>query len=116
MATYKQKFSLDVRRYQSSKVLNKYPDKIPIICEKSHTNVDLPNLDRQKYLVPKTLTLGDLICVIKKKINLNYYDAIFLSINDKILPGYSIIGNIYDCEKDSDGMLYIQYNKENAFG
>lgn len=116
MYSFKQRFSFDARIQQSSKVLNKYPDKIPIVCEKSRSEIELPNLDRQKYLVPRSLTFGEFMCIIRQKIRLNSYDSIFLSVNGKIVPGHSLIGYIYEIEKDSDGILYLQYNKENTFG
>lgn len=116
MYTYKQQFSFDTRLHQSSRVLNKYPDRIPIVCERSHKHFDLPNLDKKKFLVPRTLTFGQFICIIRQKIRLNPNDSIFLFVNDKIVSGSLIIGHLYECEKDPDGMLYLQYTKENTFG
>lgn len=116
MYTYKQQFSFDTRIRQSSKVLHKYPDRIPIVCEKSRAEMGLPDLDRQKFLVPRSLTFGEFMCIIRQKIRFHSHDAIFLSVNGKILPSQSLIGNVYEDEKDSDGMLYLQYNKENTFG
>jgi len=37
-------------------------------------------------------------------------------INNKIYPITSIIGQVYDSNKDSDGFLYITYCQENTFG
>jgi len=116
MNSYKQHVPFNNRFQQSLILLNKYPDRIPIICERSHKHFDLPNIDKKKYLVPKNLTFGDFTCVLRQKIRLNPHDSIFLFVNDKIVSGSLIIGHIYDYEKDTDGILYLQYAKENTFG
>jgi len=114
--TFKQEFSFDKRLEESSRVLIKYPDRRPIICEKSPNQKDLPNIDKKKYLVPIDLSMGQFIYVIRKRMNLRPEEAIFLFVNNQIISGTSIIGQVYDYGKDPDGFLYIQYSKENVFG
>jgi GABA(A) receptor-associated protein len=41
---------------------------------------------------------------------------IFIFINGMIPPSSFLIFNIYDCYKDSDGYLYVNYTFENTFG
>ena len=44
--SYKEKHDFDTRKSESTRILSKYPDKIPIICEKSGRNVpDLDNIN-----------------------------------------------------------------------
>lgn len=113
---FKRQFSFKYRLEESSRVLTKYPDRIPIICEKSSNQKDLPTIDKKKYLVPNDLSMGQFIYVIRKRMNLRPEEAIFLFVNNQIISGTSLIGHIYDYEKDPDGFLYIQYAKENVFG
>jgi GABA(A) receptor-associated protein len=113
---FKQEFLFNERLEESSCILIKYPDRIPIIVEKSTTQRDLPNIDKKKYLVPYDLTMGQFIYVIRKRIKLRPEEAIFLFINNQIISGTTIIGQIYNYLKDPDGFLYIQYSKENTFG
>jgi len=113
---FKREYSFKNRLEESSRVLTKYPDRRPIICEKSNTQRDLPNIDKKKYLVPYDLTMSQFIYVIKSRMRFPPEQAIFLFVNNQIISGSSIIGHIYDYRKDPDGFLYIQYAKENVFG
>jgi GABA(A) receptor-associated protein len=116
MSSFKKKYAFQDRCEESYKVLNKYIDRIPIICEKSSTQTQLPDIDKHKYLVHKDLTLGQFMYVIRKRMNLKAEEAIFLFVSDTIPPSSSIIRDIYNKHKDHDGFLYMQYSKENVFG
>jgi GABA(A) receptor-associated protein len=113
---FKQEFSFEYRLNESNRVLNKYPDRKPIICEKFGSQKDLPDIDKKKYLVPDELTVGQFIYVIRKRIRLNPEAALFLFVNNKIVSSSYLISQLYHNEKDPDGFLYIQYSKENVFG
>ena len=112
---FKRDFSFHKRFEESAKVINQYPDRRPIICEKAFENVS-PTIDKKKYLVPCDLNVGQFMYVIRKRLKLLPEEAIFLFVNNRIISGTSIIGTIYDNYKDADGFLYIQYAKENVYG
>lgn len=99
----------------STRVLNKYYDLVPIICEKSEKS-NIEDLDKQKYLVPADLTVGQFIFVIRKRLKLPPEKAIFLFVNGIIPPSTELIINIYNFHKNEDGFLYISYSGENVFG
>lgn len=103
------------RYHESSRVLNKYPDRIPVICEKSK-NCKMDEIDKHKYLVPIHLTCGQFIYVIRKRLNLSAEKAIFIIINGTIPPTSTNIAEIYYKNKNEDGFLYITYTSENVFG
>ena len=42
-----QHFYIDARKAESDKIREKYPDRIPVICEKSATS-KLPDIDKSK--------------------------------------------------------------------
>lgn len=113
---FKREFSMSSRVEESSRVLLKYPDRKPVICEKSKKDSKLPDIDKKKYLVHNELSIGQFIYVIRKRMNLRPEEAIFLFINNKIISTTSTIQEIYYQEKDEDGFLYIEYAKENVFG
>ena len=113
---YKSNYSFDQRLNESKRVLTKYPDRIPIICEKLYGQKNLPEIDKNKYLVPYDLTLGQFIYVIKKRMKINADEAMFLFVNNKMMSINQTIMNIYYYEKDPDGFLYIKYSKESIFG
>jgi GABA(A) receptor-associated protein len=103
------------RLSESLRVLNKYPDRVPIICEKSK-NCDMTEIDKHKYLVPTDLTCGQFIYIIRKRLNLPPEKAIFLVVNGSIPPISTSILELYDKNKNEDGFLYFSYMSENVFG
>lgn len=115
---YKDTLTYEERLAQSTRILQQYPDRIPIIIEKyasSNAN-NLDELDKKKYLVPKDLTFGELIHVLRKRLRLNKEEGLFFFINDTMIPTSLAINEIYKQHKDEDLYLYILYDKENIFG
>jgi GABA(A) receptor-associated protein len=112
--SYKVKKSFNERHIEASRIRSKYPDRIPIICEK--TSELLNDLDKFKYLVPTDLTIGHFMYVIRKKLSLHSSEALYLFCNGRMMSCSTTIGSIYDEYKDSDGFLYFKYSKENTFG
>jgi GABA(A) receptor-associated protein len=113
---FKLQHSFEQRRSESERIRDKYPDRIPIICEKASKQKDINTLDKKKYLVPKDLTIGQFMYVIRKRLKLEASDALFLFIDGHILSSNSLLGYVYDEHCDIDGFLYIKYSKESTFG
>ena len=103
------------RKSEAARIRAKYPDRIPVICEKDDRS-DIPDIDKKKYLVPADLTVGQFVYVIRKRIKLSPEKAIFIFINNTLPPTASLMSTIYEEQKDSDGFLYITYSGENTFG
>jgi GABA(A) receptor-associated protein len=114
--SFKREFSFQNRLEESTRVLTKYPERKPIICEKYSDNKDLPDIDKKKYLVPNELTFGQFMYIIRQQMRLNPETALFFFVNNKILSSSSIVSQVYYQEKDIDGFLYVKYSKENVFG
>ncbi len=116
-SNFKQKNLFNDRFNESLNILTKYPDRIPVIVERStKSSDDCPDIDKNKYLVPKDLTIGQFIYVIRKRMNLPAEKAIFLFMNGTIPSTSSIFSNLYKDHKDEDSFLYITYSFENTFG
>ena len=114
---FKSIHTFEERKIESQRVMQKYPDRIPIVCEKSkNNNSSIPLLDKSKYLVPADLTVGQFMYVIRKRIKLNSEQAIFLFVNGTIPSTSAILYSLYDSCKDEDGFLYITYSGEITFG
>ena len=96
----------------SEKILLKYPQRVPIRvdCKKSI------KLDKNKYIVPNDLTIGQFMYVLKKKIKLNYEQSIFLLCNNELIMNSELIIHLFNRHKDYDGFLYIIISLENTFG
>jgi GABA(A) receptor-associated protein len=112
---FKKDHDFNTRLNEANRVLNKYPDRIPIICEKNNSS-RLEHIDKNKYLVPCDLTLGQFIYVIRKRLKLPAEKAVFLFINGKIMRTSASLIEVYHNEKDKDNFLYITYSDENVFG
>ena len=112
MINYKKKFSLTKRLKESTKMLKKYPDRIPIIIDSNNLK-----LERYKYLVPSNLTVMNFRSIMRKKITvITEKDAIFMFCANYIIMSQEKMGDIYKKYKDKDGFLYITISKENTFG
>lgn len=112
---YKKQFPFNARETESKRIIQKYPDRIPIIVERNPKS-DVPDIDKNKYLVPCDLTMGQFMYIIRKRIKLPPEKALYLFIGNKIPPTAARISHIYDESKDNDGFLYIEYSGENTFG
>eukprot|EP01059_Diplonema_ambulator_P006824 TRINITY_DN1641_c0_g1_i1.p1 TRINITY_DN1641_c0_g1~~TRINITY_DN1641_c0_g1_i1.p1 ORF type:complete len:145 (+),score=50.96 TRINITY_DN1641_c0_g1_i1:62-436(+) len=112
---YKQGRSLESRKMEAERILKKYPDRIPVICEK-HAQSDVPNIDKTKYLVPMDLNVGQFIYVVRKRIKLAPEKALFLFVDGMLPPTAALMQSLYNESKDEDGFLYIKYSGESTYG
>jgi len=112
---FKLKHSFENRCKESNNIVTKYPERIPVVVEKLK-NSDVVDIDKTKFLVPYSLTMGQFAYVIRKRMKLPPEKAIFLFINNNIPMQSSLMSSIYDESKDKDGFLYIKYAGENTFG
>ena len=115
MTHFIKKFSLEKRKIEAERILEKYPNRIPIIVQKD-PNCKLPDIDKYKYLVPMDLTMSQLMFVIRRRIKLKPEESIYIFINKKIMAGNTIVSTIYEKDKSEDGFLYLIYTAENTFG
>ncbi len=111
---FKMMHNFDTRFEESQRILHKYPDRIPIICEPSKTSS--PQIDKTKYLVPRDLTVGQFLYVIRKRMSLSPEQAIYLFIGGTIPTTSEMMNVIYENHRDADGFLYVYYSCENTFG
>ena len=112
--SFKDKYTFKKRLNESTNIVVKYPERIPIIVERF--NKSLPEIDRKKYLAPSDLSVGNFMYVIRKRIKLQPERSLFLFFNDKLLPVNTLLGSAYNQHKDDDGFLYIKYCEETTFG
>lgn len=106
---------LEKRKSEAERIRAKYPDRVPVICEKADRS-DIPDIDKKKYLVPADLTVGQFHYVIRKRIKLAPEKALFLFCSNSIPPNAALMSTVYEEQKDQDGFLYIQYSGESTFG
>ena len=115
MEGFKKNNDFEKRKNESNNIMRKHPERIPIIvCKNCGDN--LPTIDKQKYLVPKDMSIGQFMYVIRKRIKLEPNQALFVLVNNTLQPSNKVIDEIYKSCKDDDGYLYIVYSSENTFG
>ncbi len=113
---FKKEFPLEKRLSESRRILEKYEARIPIIVT-AHKTCTLPLIDKNKYLVPNDLTVGQFLHVIRKRIKIDASQSVFMYVNDNVLPPTSAtMLSLYRNYKDEDGFLYMSYCGENTFG
>ena len=119
----------------------RYPDRIPVICEKDQRS-DIPPVDKRKYLIPMDLvraalgrapappastrhsraapalpqTVGQFVYVIRKRINVPSDKAIFIFVNNTLPQTSALMSTVYEQHRDEDGFMYFTYSGENTFG
>lgn len=111
---FKEEHNFEKRLDESTRIIEKYPERVPIICERLTRKA--PKIDRKKYLCPKDLTMGNFMYVIRKRLHLTEEKALYLFVNNSIIPVSKDLGTIYEEKKEKDGFLYIRYDSESTFG
>jgi GABA(A) receptor-associated protein len=75
---FKEEKSFEDRQAEANKVLDLYPNRIPVIVEKwpqSH----LPNLTNKKFLVEKDSSAAQLlVCLFLNNFNIKFFNFLFL--------------------------------------
>jgi GABA(A) receptor-associated protein len=115
MHTFLRDNTFEQRLAESSRILAKYHDRLPVIVEIAE-NCELPSIDKHKYLLPDGITLGQFVYVIRKRLKLSPEHAIMVFVDTTIPKTSSLMSDIYNEHKAIDGFLYITFTGENTFG
>jgi GABA(A) receptor-associated protein len=115
---FKTNYTFEKRFEESSRIIRKHPDRLPVICEKSNekNKIILPTMNKTKYLVPLNLTISEFLFLLRNRMKLPPEMGIFLFIGNTIASNTSTFEDLYNQFKDPDGFLYIIYSGENVFG
>ena len=114
ISDFKSTNSYEKRVAESDRIICKYPERVPIICQR--INNEVPEIDRSKYLCPRDLSMANFMLVIRKRLHLSPEKALYLFVRNKIVPCSQLLGTVYEEKKDEDGFLYINYAGESTFG
>ena len=81
---------------------------------------DTPAMDKDRFLLPKELTFGQLMIVVRRRLfgrqQMESATALFLLCNNKLVSMTERVGDVYQELRCDDGFLYIRYSIENVFG
>eukprot|EP00927_Polykrikos_kofoidii_P069305 TRINITY_DN64714_c0_g1_i1.p1 TRINITY_DN64714_c0_g1~~TRINITY_DN64714_c0_g1_i1.p1 ORF type:complete len:149 (+),score=22.29 TRINITY_DN64714_c0_g1_i1:65-448(+) len=115
----KETVPFEKRSAEARRILAKYPDRIPVICERAARS-DLPDIDKKKFLVPGTMLCGEFKYIIHKHINQTATIAsdqtIYLFVHNTSPKTGALMSEVYDQHKADDGFLYTTYSAENTLG
>lgn len=104
-------------RKEAERIMNKYPDRIPIIVTKNNFSKTTPDIDKCKFMVPEDLTVGQFMYVIRKRIQMSPDKALFLFVDGATVCSSELVSTVYYRSHDpEDGFLYCIYSCENTFG
>jgi GABA(A) receptor-associated protein len=113
---------------KSQSLRTKYPDKIPVIVDRA--NATTPKMNRNKFLVPADLTVGQFLYVIRKHMPaLEAHEALFIfvktfkygkdekcTINDTLPTPSSLMSSVYREYQDRSGYVFFSISTESTFG
>ena len=114
---FQNEFSLEHRTKEFERIKSKYPNRVPIIVER-YENVDrsLPELTKKKFLVPRNITFGQFLYILRTRMELPPEKALFVFVNNVLPLNSEQVNTIYEEHKSEDGFLYCCYSSENTFG
>ena len=115
---YIDSLSFDARKKRFNSLLLKFPDKIPVILEKSKVDKYLPKINKSKLLVSHEMTIANIIKLLKSNLKINENISLYIVVANKnvMVSGSQSIDSIYNEHRNDDGFLYLEYCTENVFG
>jgi len=105
-----------ISKHYVQNILKKYPNKVPLVI---HHNKNKKKL--HKFIIPSDSSIMDLLYIIRKRVNLEPEQAIYIYVNtptgkSNLLSSNLILSSIYKENKLDNGLLYFIYAEENLFG
>lgn len=116
MDNYKLEKTFQQRCDESAKMRSRYPSRVCIFLSKAK-GCKLPDVDKNKFLVPGDMTMGQFIHVIRKRAEIHSSQGIFIfTSNNQAPPSTMSLNDVYRENKDADGFLYLTFDTELVYG
>lgn len=117
MSEYRSKKSLQERLKECNSMKQKYPDRICVYLYKNPSCKNLEDIEKKKFLVPTEITIGQFMCVVRKRLNINNTTSIYIFTEQNTIPcSTDTIESVYKFYKNEDNFLYMTYASESTFG
>ena len=123
--TFRQEYPFEDRYLEATRIMEKYPNRIPVICEHAQSANPLPYDSKKKFLIPRDMTVGQFLYVIRRRVKLPPEQALFIfvvkqerdnTLSNVLAPTSQMIETVYEQYKDRDYFLYFSVASENTFG
>lgn len=114
--SFRSAHSFETRSAEARRIQEKFPGRVPVIVERAATTKSVPLIDKQKFLVPGDMTLGQFIYVIRTRMRLGSEQALFCFIRNSLPTASLLMKELYASYKEDDGFVYATYCGENTFG
>lgn len=102
--------TLEQRQERAQMLARKYPNRLALIIRP--VKDDGPT---NKFVVPLTCTVADVLQHLRKRIDVTAYQAVYLCVRDRVLSGSQTMESIISYKSD-DGFVYLTYCMESVFG
>ncbi|KRX09535.1 hypothetical protein PPERSA_12278 [Pseudocohnilembus persalinus] len=110
-------YTLEERKQQSQKQLDKYPNMVPVIVEKYEKSKLSPVNCKKRYLVSHNTLFLEFSQNIKSKLNFaSPQHSIYFYIAKQIPSKNNTMKELYQKFKHEDGFLYVEYGEQESFG
>lgn len=97
-------------------LLLRFPKKVPVIIQKSLSCTDRHlTLPKSRYLVPKSMSVAELLFYLRYQLHVPAHVSIFIWINDKLPSLNHTMGLLFE-EENINNRLYLYYGTEHTFG
>jgi GABA(A) receptor-associated protein len=95
----------------------RFPHKVFVLLDRAEPGgKDLPLIDKRKYIVPKDITVGQFMFILRKRLNLPPEKAVFLFVRNALPTTAQTMSQLNTDYADSDGFLRMVYTGEAVFG
>lgn len=111
---FKSQKTLKERKEECDRLSKRFPDRVPVIVEQKNS---FPGkLDKNKYLVPFEINVGQMLHLIRRRSKCRAETGIFLFVNNTLPPTSSLIHELAKEHKEEDGFLYLSVCGEDTYG
>jgi len=111
-----------VSSQEATRIREKYPDRIPVICERSPYSTGIPEMKKKKFIVPGSMLCGEFKYMIHKNLSQaltghrGAEQTIYIFLNGLAPKTSAPLSELYEKFRADDGFLYIKYGAENTLG
>jgi len=121
---YERQVGFDLRKAESTRIREKFPTRVPLVCERNPASKSskLPELQKKKFLVPEVMTLAQFSLLLKQQMEAEGRNAaadssLYFLLKSGQSPVLSkMLRDLYEEHCGPDGFLYLHMCEEAVFG